>query len=172
MNKNQYWLIIATTTINVQPKHTLDAKLKAFGLRAPKYSLISIMEDAVGEDEDKKVEAIAKLNDPEAFFYMNNNTDEYKKIAAKMKKLRAKDFLKVHGSLNAVARVAFYFNEDGAEFNISWVLDRKEAERLNALENGEDVPSQQSEEYDDINPQDLDIEEEESPEESEPEDNA
>ena len=134
MNKTQYWLIIATTQFNVQPKYLLDKKLQAFGIRAPEYSLVSVINDAVGEDEQKKEEALAKLNNPDAFFYMSNNEAEYKKVASKMRKLRARDFIRVHGYQNCIARVSFYFNADGAEFNISWVMNRKEAERQDAEE--------------------------------------
>lgn len=138
MNKNQYWLIIATTTLNVQPKYSLDAKLKALGIKAPEYNLASVVADAVSDDEEKKAIALNKLNDPEAFFYMSNDEAKYKKVAAQMRKLRARDFLSKHGALNAVARVSFYYNQDGAEFNISWVLNRKAAEALDAEEAKQD----------------------------------
>jgi hypothetical protein len=134
MNKNQYWLILATTTYNVQPKYVLDSKLKAFGVKAPEYNLDSVVSDAVSDDADAKAAALEKLNDSSAFWYMKNDVVAYKRLHAKLKKLRATDFLKIHGALNAVADVTFVYDDNGAEFHINWVLNRKEAEKLNEEE--------------------------------------
>ena len=134
MNRNMYWLLLATTTFTPSTKVILDKKMKALGIKAPAYNLASVAADAVSEDEEVKAAAIAKLNDTGAFWYVKPDVEVCTQIKKNLGKLRGKDFLNIHGALNAVAKVNFVVWDEGADFHIDWVLDRKGAEALNAEE--------------------------------------
>lgn len=131
MNRNMYWLLLATTTFTPSTKTILSSKLKALGIKGPAYDLAKVSEDAVSSNADTKAAAIAKLNEVGAFWYVKPTVEVCEKIRKNFSKLRAKDFLKVHGSLNAVAKVTFVMWDEGADFHIDWILNRKEAEALN-----------------------------------------
>lgn len=134
MNRNMYWLLLATTTFTPSTKTILDKKMKFLGIKGPKYNLAKVAADAVSDDADTKAAAIEKLNDTGAFWYVNPTAEVCTQIKKNLSKMRAKDFLKLHGALNAVAKVNFVVWDDGADFHIDWVLNRKEAEALDAAE--------------------------------------
>lgn len=132
MNRIQYWFLVATTVFSPTTKYILDKRTKKFGALGPKYDLAQVSEDAVSTDSATKKAAIAKLNDTSAFWYIKPTKEVCEKVCKNLETLRAKDFLKVHGVKNLVAKVSVVYTKCSATFHVSWMLNRKAAEALDA----------------------------------------
>lgn len=128
MNRNQYWYIIATTTFHPLQKKILDCRLKRSGISAKCYSLFSVSADAVGSDEAKRKAAIAKMKDPSVYWYMSTKPEDCLQVKKNLSKLKATDFLDLHGAFNTIPDVTFVSNRRGIEFHVNWMMNRKEAD--------------------------------------------